>query len=103
MTTTHIKASEFTNWFAKAKPSDSITYYSGPSFVAACEEDVALFKLRDAIWAAGFEKSPRENNNSIQLIDKNTLHLFQRRIGPRPEGNAVGIFEYIAGRRRGLS
>jgi hypothetical protein len=89
---------EFNNRFAKAKPGDSIIYYTGKSFVAACEEEFAFDKLRDAIWAATFEKGP-----DGRLLDKNTLHLVQRRVGPKPEGNKSGIFEYIAVKRGGQS
>jgi hypothetical protein len=98
MTTTYIDAKNFTEWFRKAKPGDSVIYYTGKSFVADCEEEFAFDKLRDAIWATAFEKGP-----DGKFIDRNTLHLVQRRVGPRPEGKAVGKFEYIAVKRGGQS
>jgi hypothetical protein len=95
---TTIKSSEFTHWFATAKPGDKIIYYSGSSFVEACEKNLAIDKLRDAIWTAGFEKIQHAGER-IHLIDKGALYLVQRRIGPKPEGKACGTFEYLAIRR----
>jgi hypothetical protein len=94
-----INDKEFNNWFAKAKPGESITYYSGKSFVADREKEYALNKLCDAILGVGFEVSVLQSK--IHWADKGTLCLVQRRVGPRPEGNAVGTFEYIAVKRGG--
>jgi hypothetical protein len=86
----------FAEWFAKAKPGDSLTYFTGKDFPVACKKKFAVGNLRDAIWEAAFERGP-----DGRLLDKNTLHLIQRRVGSKPEGNAVGVFEYIAIKRDG--
>jgi hypothetical protein len=96
----HITAADFTKWFANAKPGERIIYYTGKSFIADCEEIHALDRLRDAVWAAGFEVFPRHESKII-LIDKKTLHLMQHRVGPKPEDNKSGIFEYVAINRGG--
>jgi hypothetical protein len=96
MSITHIKSSEFAAWFTRSKPGDAITYFSGPSLTVACEEDHAIEKLRDEICKLGFDAVPRQDGNSIRLVDRGEMHLVQRRIGQKPEGNAAGAFEYIA-------
>jgi hypothetical protein len=101
--TTHIKADDFTAWLAKAKPGEKLVYYLGHSFITDCEKKHALDKLRDAIQAAAFEIT-RLENCVTHWGDKGTLHLVQHRVGPRPEGNAIGLFEYAAIKRaRGRS
>jgi hypothetical protein len=97
MTITYIDAKEFNNWFAKAKPGEPIIYYGGKSFIADCEKFPALEKLRDTIWNAGFEVS--HVASEIKFVDRKTLCLVQRRVGPKPEGNKVGVFEYVAVKR----
>jgi hypothetical protein len=101
MTITYTDAKEFNAWFAKARPGDRISYYVRKSLIEDCNKLPALERSRDAIWQAAFEVSV--SDNKIRWHDKKTLFLVQRRIGPKPEGNAVGVFEYIVIRRGGQS
>jgi hypothetical protein len=94
MTITYIDAKELTRWFERAKGGDVIAYYTGTSLPYDCRELPAVENLREAVHETAFERGP-----DGRLLDKNTLHLVQRRVGPKPEGNKSGIFEYIAVKR----